>query len=281
MLKCQPDFRPLRKPSTELSINLCQRAFHLTHFVNRNGGTCSELGVYRGTTFCCQAGHIRRRYTGSRIIGFDSWKGLPNETSGVWTPPRHGRGDYAAPRDEVVGRLTRAGTSLHDPQFQLVDGYFSETLSEGLQTSIENVIFINADVDLYSSTIELLDFVRPLLRPGLIIYWDDWQDPVDENSEPWGERRAWDDWFGRQVGLTVETLEVNVLNQRSMIVTKIGSHALALPLPTLAEIRYHAYVLEVLHPDINPSAIQLLYEFLKGKIGQLPGVRNAIQKILN
>lgn len=259
-------------------MNLFQRAFHLAHFVNGGGGACLEFGVYRGNTFCYQAGHIRRRYTGSRIIGFDSWKGLPGETSGVWAPPRHSRGEYAAPRDEVVARLARLGISQPDPQFQLIDGFFSETLSKGLQTAIEDVIFVNIDVDLYSSTIQLLDFVRPLLRPGLIIYWDDWQDPGDENSEPWGEHRAWEEWFARQVGLAVETIEVNAVNQRSMIVTKIGSRVLAPSQPSIAEIRYHALALEVLHPDIDPSAAQLLCEFLKGKARQLPGVRNTVRK---
>ena len=260
-------------------MNLFQRAFHLAHFVNHSGGTYLEFGVYPGATFCYQAGYIRCRYAGSRIIGFDSWKGLPDETSGVWAPPRHNRGEYAAPRDEVVARLARMGISQRDPQFQLIDGYFSETLLESLQTAIESVIFINIDVDLYSSTIELLEFVRPLLRPGLIIYWDDWQDPADENSEPWGEHRAWEDWFARQVGLAVETLEVNAVNQRSMIVTKIGSRILAPPQPTLSEIRYHAVALEVLHPDINPSASQLFLEFLKGKAKQLPAALNAVRTI--
>ena len=55
--------------------------------------------------------------------------------------------------------------------------YFKQNINYSLPLifySLSSLIFVNVDVDLYISTIQLLDFIKPLMRPGMIIYWDDW-----------------------------------------------------------------------------------------------------------
>lgn len=121
-----------------------------------------------------------------------------------------------------------------------MDGYYSDSLTDELRRSIDRLVFVNIDVDIYRSTIELLDFIRPLLRLGVILYWDDWKDPRDVHDTEWGEHLAWEYWVQSQPGLTVETIEINSVNQRTMIVTMVDGEWLQLPRSSIADIRYHA-----------------------------------------
>ncbi len=197
-----------------------------------------EFGVYKGSTYCWQAQQILRKYHNSSLIGFDSWQGLPVETGGVWIPERHAPREFKAGKIEVLEKLKEIGVKANDGRFRLVDGFFKDSLTDKLRHEIHDVIFINVDVDIHRSTIELLDFVRPLLRPGVVIYWDDWKDPKDENDEAWGEHLAWSQWYPKQDGLRVETIEVNPVNQRSMLVTRVGTERLSSP--SISHIRYRA-----------------------------------------
>lgn len=213
-------------------MSVFARAFHTAHYIFPSGGTCLEFGVYRGSSYVWQAKQMQERYLKSTLIGFDSWKGLPEETPGVWVPERHRPGSYASSKSDVLQKLE----GIKCDRFTLVDGLFSDSLTLELQKSIRNVIFINIDVDLYKSTVELLDFVRPLLQPGTILYWDDWRDPRDGYKGMWGEELAWNFWMLKQHGLGAEALEVDFNNKRSMIVTEVDGRSFS---GSMADIRQH------------------------------------------
>lgn len=197
-----------------------RNAFHLAHGNFADGGVCLEFGVFKGATYCYQAQFLLTEYTGSSLIGFDSWQGLPPETEGEWCPPQHAVGRFAAPRDHVVAQLAKLGIQPDDPRFRLVDGFFEDSLTAELQSTIDNVIFINIDVDVHKSTMELLDFVEPFLRPGVVIYWDDWMDPTFKAPRPWGEHLAWAQWHEKHPNIEVDVVERNRVNQQTMVVTK-------------------------------------------------------------
>lgn len=255
-------------------MSLFHAAFHLAHFLFPNGGTCLEFGVNKGNTYCYQAEQILTRYPKSSLIGFDSWQGLPEETPGVWAPERHSLGALAVQKSEVLERLRHLGALAGDARFRFVDGFFSESLTDLLRRELCDVIFINVDVDIHRSTLELLDFGRPLLRPGVVLYWDDWKDPRDESPQAWGEDLAWTEWCSRQDGLQVETIEVNPVNQRSMVVTQVGEQRLSPPLPSLADIRYHALSLASAAeqaPELDPDYQRFLR--LKQRLKCVPLLR--------
>ena len=216
------------------------RAFHLAHRVFSEGGMCLEFGVYEGGSFLWLANRILDTYPKSNLVGFDSWLGLPPEADDVWVPERHAKGQFSASKEDLLG-LLRAIKAV-DERFRLVDGFFRDSLTSQLRDSIRNLIFVNVDVDLYVSTVELLDFIGPLLRPGVVLYWDDWQDPNDEHEEAWGERRAWEEWYARHPEITAETLEINPANQRSMIITGVGDSSMTHK--QIAAIRYECLRLE-------------------------------------
>lgn len=194
---------------------LFEKTFHRAHEYFPEGGTLLEFGVFVGKTFEYQAMCMDRGYKNDSLIGFDSFQGLPAETEGVWYPTRHRIGNYSSSRYEVEKRIS--GMSSRD-KCKLVEGFYCDTLTEELQNTISNVIFVNIDVDLHSSTLEVLDFIKPLVQKGTLIYWDDWKNPTDVNNESWGEHRAWKEW--EEVNTTSWlTIEVNKLNQRTMVAT--------------------------------------------------------------
>lgn len=219
-------------------VKLFKNAFVLAHSIFPDGGVCLEFGVFVGKTFEWQARQIKKKYKRSSLIGFDSWQGLPPESENVWIPERHRAGEYASTKDVVLSKLARIGMR-NDKRISFVDGFYSESLTSELQKKIGPAIFINIDVDIYSSTIELLDFVKPLLQPGTVMYWDDWKDPKDDREGEWGEHLAWREWGEKNPDISAETIEVNPVNQRYMVITRaMGS---SLDVGTVARIRKDAF----------------------------------------
>ena len=191
---------------------MIMQAFHKAH-QNFKSGTCLEFGVYIGDSYMRQVDAIVNQYTNSKLIGFDSWQGLPEETEKVWFPKRHSKGKFSTSKDVVLSRL---GDKKNDSRFQLIDGFFNESLTQVLQKSINDLIFVNIDVDIHSSTKEVLYFITPMLRPGVIIYFDDWKDPKDNYDGKWGEHLAWEEFIEENPQVNYKTVEVNEYNQRYM-----------------------------------------------------------------
>lgn len=195
-------------------------AFNLAHKLFPSGGTCLEFGVGWGSTYTWQMRQILEKYHNSKLIGFDSFEGLPKETEGVWFPARHAEGCLAFSKDVVLDGFDKLNVSLDDPRFKLVDGWFCDTLTDELRKTIENVIFVNIDIDIHRSAIGVLDFITPLLQKDAIIYWDDWKDPQDKYEGKWGEHLAYEEWSEKNPKIEMETLVYNHYNQRYMKVIK-------------------------------------------------------------
>lgn len=201
-------------------------AFITAHNHFPEGGLCLEFGVGSGNSFCYQALQILNfpYAKNSNVIGFDSFQGLPEETEGVWAPERHSKGRFAYPVSEVHDHMGNLGIPIGDPRFCLVEGFFEDTLTIPLQTRLRasyNLIFVNIDVDIHSSTIQALDWIRKMLRPGVVIYFDDWLDPIDigKGATKWGEHLAWEQWSEAN-GVKAVLGSTNELNQRYLIVTE-------------------------------------------------------------
>jgi len=189
------------------------RAFKRANENFPTGGTCLEFGVYVGWSYMVQVNAILKDYPNTKLIGFDSWEGLPEETADVWFPERHGKGKFKTSKDVVLKQL---GDLANDPRFKLVDGFFKDSLTKELQDSIKDLIYVNIDVDIHSSTVEVLEFIRPLLRPGVTIYFDDWKDPEDKYLGKWGEHLAWEEFINKYPEIKYKTIEINEYNQRYM-----------------------------------------------------------------
>lgn len=185
-------------------------------------GTCLEFGVCWGHSWMWQVLNILNFFPQSKLIGFDSWQGLPKEIPGVWAPERHKEGAFASPKANVLARMEEMGAVIGD-QFKLVDGFFSDSLTEELRSQIQNLIFVNIDVDIHSSTMEVLHWIRPMLQVGTVLYFDDWLDPIDvgKGAPKWGEHLAWEQWTTENPTIQAKLVSLNDVNQRAFEITAL------------------------------------------------------------
>jgi hypothetical protein len=132
-----------------------------------------EFGVFEGET-------IRRWTRGvahpeARFHGFDSFEGLP----ATW--------NAAYPK----GLFSTGGVppTIDDPRVEFFNGWFSDTLP-GYTAPEHDVLFVDMDADLYSSTVTVLNHIEDLLTVGSYIYFDEYNDRCHE-------LRAFDEFLER------------------------------------------------------------------------------------
>lgn len=105
------------------------------------------------------------------FYAFDSFEGLPNTSSiedGVFQT-----GEFSTPIykfKELVKKKT--GKNLNNDS--IIKGFYSDSLTTELQQRMPKVGIVHIDVDLYSSTKEVLNFLKPLLTIGTVILFDDY-----------------------------------------------------------------------------------------------------------
>lgn len=162
-------------------------------------GMALEFGVASGDSLRRITAALTSKPEISRIVGFDSFEGLPE----TW---RQGfdKGMFAQQDVPDV------------PGAEIVVGLFAETLPSFLGKHREPVAFAHLDADLYSSTAEVLSAVGPRLKPGAIVVFDDffnypgWQDH---------EHRAWKEHVARSKA-TFEFIAYTVDHQQ--VVARMG-----------------------------------------------------------
>lgn len=199
--------------------------YALKNWDHKGVGSIFEFGVASGTTFAWMAGKIYELCVPIVLVGFDSFAGLPDEAEGIWRPPVHQVGGFAYGREHVERKL-RERNLAGDYRFQLVSGFYSESLKgeEAIRVrkATRNLLLVTVDSDLYISAMQLLDYIKPVLRVGTVLHFDDWKSPeYDDITEPWGEHRAWAEWSAANPSVKAETIEISKMNDRYMVVTQV------------------------------------------------------------
>ena len=147
-----------------------------------------EFGVYQGASMRWWSAALRN--PDSRLHGFDSFEGLPEAFDDAG-------GKYAKGWFSTGGQVPR----VDDPRVTFFKGWFSDTLP-GYVLPEHDILFINIDADLYSSTIYVLRSLRPHIKSGVYLYMDDM-------SRPDHEPRALEE-FMRESGLKFRALAADV-----------------------------------------------------------------------
>lgn len=141
-----------------------------------------EFGVGSGYTlinyvealkaFCKDTGEDFYDY---HIFLFDSFEGLPEKEDFRDTSPIYGKGSFAHSISEIKNLLIKAGVDLNRETVHFVKGYFKDTLKPNTQEQFKKYRprIVTIDVDYYSSTKTVLDWLEPLLPSGTILYFDD------------------------------------------------------------------------------------------------------------
>lgn len=198
--------------------HLLAESLNLTNIIFEKPDNILEFGVWEGFTYDWLARNMKDQ---SNLWGFDSFQGLPEETEGVWKPDRHNAGLWAAPRSDVDSYIADLPETT-SARCHIVEGWFEDVLTIELQKTIRSCALVNIDVDLYTSSISVLNFIKPLLQVNTILYWDDWKDPRDKYEGKWGEHLAFEQWSSENPEFSFETLKVNKYNQRIMICRGVG-----------------------------------------------------------
>ena len=159
-----------------------------------------EFGCHSGRTFSAVVRACRYlKLKDFQFYAFDSFKGL-SETSasvdGYFTS-----GTFATPVDTFVKIVYKlSGYKLR--YNNIVEGFYNESLTPQIQQSMPKVGVVHIDVDLYSSTCEVLEFIKPLLVVGTVLMFDDWYCFSPGTSK--GESLALEEFLANNPNLSLE-----------------------------------------------------------------------------
>lgn len=142
-----------------------------------------EFGVHRGESIARWAELLRG--PDCRLVGFDSFEGLPED----WTLA------------DKKGTFSTGGhaPAIADPRVSFVKGWFDETVPTFPLPPHERLV-LHLDADLYSSTRTVLTALEAAIVPGTYLLFDEFSDRNHELrafEEFWAARP---DWKFRLVG---------------------------------------------------------------------------------
>lgn len=165
-------------------------------------GDIFMFGVFLGASVLEIAG----LFPGRKIFAFDSFTGLPDDAADDGHP-YWDRGNFNSTEaggmaaTKLMERLKIQVGRQNDLHF--VQGYFNESLTPMLrqELSMRPALYVDIDVDIYSSSIQALDwlFANGLIVVGTMIGYDDWWSvachlkettAVKSDFEQFGEMRA-------------------------------------------------------------------------------------------
>jgi Macrocin-O-methyltransferase (TylF) len=124
-------------------------------------GSVLECGCFKGYSSCCLSLACRR--LGYPFVIADSFAGLPPDDNDVGTNRHYQVGDFAGSRPEVEQNIRTFGDIA---SVEFVEGWYSDTL-RGWDRPLA---LLWMDVDLVSSTRDLLEPCFPLLDPRGVIF---------------------------------------------------------------------------------------------------------------
>ena len=121
-----------------------------------------EFGVYQGESIRYWSKLLKN--SESMLHGFDSFEGLPER----W-------GDASKGQFSTSGRVPE----VHDARVKFFKGWFQNTLPS-YRIPAHDVLIINMDADLYSSTKFVLDTLSGSIAIGDWLYFDEFSTPRHE-----------------------------------------------------------------------------------------------------
>lgn len=164
-------------------------------FVKQQGievDTYLEFGVYNGSTITAMTRALDAAgMTGVRVFGFDTFEGLPDFASsdcgGHWKP-----GEFSSSIEFTSSVLEHEHVDMS--RVELVKGLFSESCTPEFikKHSISKAALVMIDCDLYQSTVDALEFCKPVFADTTVVLFDDWFPLADQNE---GEKPAWDEFL--------------------------------------------------------------------------------------
>lgn len=179
--------------------------------------TFFEFGCHSGRTFSAAVNAAAFfEMANAEFYAFDSFEGLPEtkaEEDGYFKT-----GTFCTSRADFV-RIVERKTGLRLDDKYVVQGYYCDSLITKLQNRLPKVGVVHIDVDLYSSTVDVLRFLKPLLVQGTLLVFDDWYCfPAGSHM---GERRALLEFLAENSDFEVEPWKAYSTFGQSFFVSKV------------------------------------------------------------
>lgn len=141
-----------------------------------------EFGVFKGRSIRWWSDNLSQ--PDATLVGFDSFEGLPQD----WRPG-------------IASGHFRTGKppEIDDKRVSFQVGWFDETLPRFIVPDHDQII-LNVDCDLYSSASTVLHWAEPHLRPGTLIYFDEFSDR-DHEMRAFNELHARSEYHFRPIAI--------------------------------------------------------------------------------
>lgn len=183
-------------------------------------GDYLEFGVSRGTSMACVHDVLQAKGLHDvRLIGFDSFRGLPPEAAEEgWEP-----GAYASTPAATRRYLRKRGVDLD--RVTLIEGWFRDSLNDATKArlAVTKASLIMVDCDIYAATKEVLSFVLPLVKDRAVIVFDDWGWRSDIGQI--GQREAYQEIVENVREFEVERLAGYIPQSRIFLLTRRAAAA--------------------------------------------------------
>ena len=154
------------------------------------------FGVWSGVSAKLVSDYLaERQIPYDSMFGFDSFIGLPEEQEGVPRHQGHDPGKYSSTelyRKSLAETIKLIEEGVGNPKLKLIQGFYDKVLDENLvkRERMQVASFVDIDVDLYLSSVEVLTFLfkNKLVGRGTTVYFDDWGATEEYKG---GESLAW------------------------------------------------------------------------------------------
>ena len=156
---------------------LCRKEFFYNAFkaLSFNGidGDYVEFGCWGGMTFALAYHEAAKHGHKAKLWAFDSFQGLPDAKESKDAHPRWVEGNMSTALDQFHELCASRGVPRNS--YKVVPGFYDNTLRAMSDTEEpKNIALAYIDCDLYSSTKDVLEFLMPRLKHGMIIAFDDY-----------------------------------------------------------------------------------------------------------
>jgi O-methyltransferase len=209
-------WRPL-VPAKEFTATVAQSLDRLLlREESRDLGAYVEFGVSRGTSLACVYRELRaRKLDHVRLVGFDSFEGMPAGSAAEgWKP-----GAYRSTLAATKRYLSSQGVTFEN--VELVKGWFEDTLTPATKQrlGLTKVSLIMLDCDTYAATKLALEYILPLIREQAVVIFDDWGGRADRNML--GQREAFQEVIADRRVFSAEPCPAYSSGARVFLLTRL------------------------------------------------------------